>query len=365
LHLSSLLISSIQTDTEILLPCFERYIQHIFTLQLALKRWKERKTKLLSAVKHSKAKKQEKIDKEAAKIAALANNAAPLSPSSKPYSKVFDRWFQQRPSPAPQSLQRQCIEESLPVSSTPPSPQEVMAPSLITVVLDKSCVAPLVGEIAVDDAPDNPITTSDSEKQLPTPTLSQPLDLEIARWDEVVNDLREEYQQLSEQTLNEFHPFMENKKLLVFETIFQYATRQVWTSPLFIPSLFPVSFAHHFGSQSLVQLSNCQQSHQVWEDTMSSLLEDNPSYDLETLPPLPTLSSPAVSQYSRHSFIHKFGLINLSSGTDETDRMESSAVLGGKGLEDLVIQPVFSFLGDDREDEGHPLYVSDSGTIEI
>jgi hypothetical protein len=354
LNLSSLLVSSIQTDTEILLPCFERYNQHIFTLQLALKRWKDRKSKLLSAVKHFKAKKQEKLDKESAKQSLPVVNT---TSSPKSCSSIFDRWFQQKSSPASSPAQDQSEEEAYPVSPTPLSPEEeaiISSHHGESEELTISSVA-IVGNITIDDNPDEPITTSDSEKLLPTPT--QPIDLEIAHWSEVVNDLREEYQHLSEQTLNEFHPFMENKKFLVLESIFQYATRQVPFLPL--PSLTLCSCSFLITLRLHLQLSTCQQSHQVWEDTMSSLLEDNPSYDLKTLPPLPETSA-SISQHSRHSFIHKFGLINPTADGG------SGVMLSERGKEeDLAIRPIVSFLGGERGDECHPLYVSDSGTIEI
>lgn len=223
LHLSSLLVSSIQIDTEILLPCFERYHQHIFTLQLALKRWKDRKTKLLSAIKHFQAKKQEKFNNESALVESTS--------SRKSCSSIFDRWFQQKGSPTRTPVDVQSEEEAHPVSPTPISLEEVEEDVKIPsgdANCEESTDPPLVGNITSDD----PISNSDSEKLLPTPT--QPIDLEISHWGEVVRDLREEYQHLSEQTLNEFHPFMEKKRLLVLESLFQYATRQV-----FFPSLCP------------------------------------------------------------------------------------------------------------------------------
>lgn len=87
---------------------------------------------------------------------------------------------------------------------------------------------------------------------------------------------------------------------------------------------------------------------------MSSLLEDYPSYDLNALPSLPSTTN--ALHHSRHSFIHKFGLVNLTAEV-------GSVSLSGRGEEDLVIRPILASLGG--YGESNPLYVSDCGTIEI
>lgn len=96
---------------------------------------------------------------------------------------------------------------------------------------------------------------------------------------------------------------------------------------------------------------------------MSCLLVDNPSYD----PTTPLQSHLALSiSHSQHSFINKFGLINLPplNASDKHEPVGDTPY--GDSDRQQQIRPIHSVLGDEgREDEYCPLYVSEAGTVEI
>jgi hypothetical protein len=329
LNLSSILLTSIQLDTDILLSCFERYHQNVFTLQLTLRRWKERKSKLLSAAKQLKSKKQEKLRKELLEESSPKppSSPTPASPSPKARSSLFERWGQKK---------QLGEDDSRPVVTFVPQNDEAV---------DRSGdeMDPPVGESIT--IPEN----SEGEEELPNSPIAQ-IDTEITHWTEVVNELNQDYRDLSEQTLDEFHHFMKSKRLLVLESVVQYASKQV--------SLFHIPLSFH-------QLEVCRSFNQVWEDTLSSLLEMNlPSDDLVLRP---------FAQLSQHSFIHKFGLIQHVPAASDMSISLPDGVTGESMRErlgdeqDVQIRPIVSFIDDERgeDDDHHPLCVSAGEIVEI
>jgi hypothetical protein len=105
----------------------------------------------------------------------------------------------------------------------------------------------------------------------------------------------------------------------------------------------------------------------VWEDTLRSLLEERSADEIALRP---------SAQLSRHSFIHKFGLIQSgdSAFSEGMEPLADSTATGEARREmlgeedDRLIRPIVSFLEDEMEetaDHYHPLCVSAGDIVEI
>jgi hypothetical protein len=204
----------------------ERYCLSVQSLQNTLKRWRLRKTKLLSAAKQLEIKKQERFKKNAACSPQVVDesiiNSSPSSPSplqtlltenhpdlneredlGNEFDQIDLRSEAERMAPAPP-----CWEESAPIPIPVPPP--------------------LVGETEELDLRNDGLNENEPELLVPSTGPGHLKHDIVQRWEDLVFDLKTEYITISEQTLEEFDRFMKNKQSLLAETMLNYATQQVF-----------------------------------------------------------------------------------------------------------------------------------------
>lgn len=220
LNLASYLMKSNQIDGEVLQVCFTRYHQNILTLQVTLKRWKDRKTKLLSAAKHLSIKRQELLDKEMVKEDNQQQDDL-STPGPKTCTSFFDKLIFKRGGgtskalPSPNYVEG--IREVMPDTVVPPP----SSPITINNLEEKTH---LLSAGNIDISENTPGTNLDDNP------LNSTSPSEIDHWTLIVHELQAEYKQLSDQTLDEFHRFMENKRRSLLDALIEYSSRQVCPS---------------------------------------------------------------------------------------------------------------------------------------
>ena len=258
------------------MACLQRYFNNIYSLKMTLQRWKNRKTKLLSAAKEFQQKRDEKLRKQNSTSNRLAvdQNQTEIKignteddqqiPSTNPLKSdlLFDDDDGDDDGDDAQAINNNDNNDNnnntynLPTSDTPfdSTPLDNISSSpqfnSLLIVSSPPSSSPISSSPNLTNSDKYLLNQKDNQlKDISTPLSSSPSKAILATTstilnepvvqnndnkediltslDQIVNELRDEYQTVSDQTLEEFNRFMENKKRFVLESIVTYSTQQV------------------------------------------------------------------------------------------------------------------------------------------